>query len=34
MFEQVLDPAGNLWLTVLIALVPLIALLFSLRPFD
>ena len=30
MFEQVLDPAGNLWLTVLIALVPLIALLFML----
>src|SRR5882672_8941840 len=27
MFEQVLDPAGNLWLTVLIALVPLIAVL-------
>jgi lactate permease len=30
MFEQVLDPAGNLWLTVLIALVPLVALLFML----
>ena len=30
MFEQVLDPAGNLWLTVLIALVPLLALLFML----
>jgi lactate permease len=30
MFEQVLDPAGNLWLTVLIALVPLISLLFML----
>src|SRR6202171_3876891 len=30
MFEQVLNPAGNLWLTVLIALVPLIALLFML----
>src|SRR6202521_2714862 len=30
MFEQVLDPAGNLWLTVLISLVPLIALLFML----
>src|SRR6202795_2889891 len=29
-FEQVLDPAGNLWLTVLISLVPLIALLFML----
>src|SRR3979490_1222550 len=30
MFEQVLDPAGNLWLSVLISLVPLIALLFML----
>src|ERR1700688_4905420 len=30
MFEQVLDPAGNLWLSVLIALVPLVALLFML----
>ena len=30
MFEQVLDPAGNLWLTILISLVPLIALLFML----
>ncbi len=30
MFEQILNPAGNLWLTVLIALVPLIALLFML----
>src|SRR6202163_3429397 len=30
MFEQVLNPAGNLWLTVLIALVPLIALMFML----
>src|ERR1700687_4746485 len=30
MFEQVLNPAGNLWLTVLISLVPLIALLFML----
>jgi lactate permease len=33
MFEQILDPAGNLWLTVLIALVPLIALLFMLAVF-
>ena len=33
MFEQTLDPAGNLWLTVLIALVPLIALLFMLAVF-
>jgi lactate permease len=33
MFEQVLDPAGNLWLTVLIALIPLIALLFMLAVF-
>src|ERR1700674_2608943 len=30
MFEQVLDPAGHLWLSVLISLVPLIALLFML----
>ena len=30
MFEQVLDPAGNLWLTIFISLVPLIALLFML----
>src|ERR1700675_3382022 len=29
-FEQVLNPTGNLWLTVLISLVPLIALLFML----
>jgi lactate permease len=29
-FEQVLDPAGHLWLSVLISLVPLIALLFML----
>lgn len=33
MFEQVLDPAGNLWLTILVALVPLIALLFMLAVF-
>ena len=30
MFEQILDPTGHLWLTVLISLVPLIALLFML----
>jgi lactate permease len=30
MFEQVLDPAGHVWLSVLISLVPLIALLFML----
>src|SRR6202035_3507103 len=30
MFDQVLDPAGHLWLSVLISLVPLIALLFML----
>ena len=30
MFQQALDPAGNLWITVLIALVPLFALLFML----
>src|SRR5258705_12324152 len=30
MFEQVLNPTGNLWLTVLISLIPLIALLFML----
>jgi lactate permease len=30
MFEQILAPAGNLWLTILISLVPLIALLFML----
>jgi lactate permease len=30
MFEQVLNPTGNLWLTVLIALAPLAALLFML----
>jgi lactate permease len=30
MFEQVLDPAGNLWLTILIALIPLACLLFML----
>ena len=30
MFEQVLNPAGHLWLSVLISLVPLIALLFML----
>ncbi|HWF40163.1 MAG TPA: L-lactate permease [Candidatus Acidoferrales bacterium] len=30
MFQQVLNPAGNLWLSVLISLVPLIALLFML----
>jgi lactate permease len=30
MFEQVLDPAGHLWLSVLISLVPLFALLFML----
>jgi lactate permease len=30
MFEQTLDPTGHLWLSVLISLVPLIALLFML----
>ena len=30
MFQQVLNPAGNLWLSVLISLVPLVALLFML----
>ncbi len=30
MFEQVLDPAGHIWLSVLVSLVPLIALLFML----
>ena len=30
MFQQLLNPAGNLWLSVLISLVPLVALLFML----
>jgi lactate permease len=30
MFDQIADPAGHLWLTVLISLVPLIGLLFML----
>ncbi|HEV2520915.1 MAG TPA: L-lactate permease [Candidatus Acidoferrales bacterium] len=30
MFEQVLDPTGHLWLSVLISLVPLLALLYML----
>jgi len=30
MFEQILDPTGNVWLSVLVSLVPLIALLFML----
>ena len=30
MFQQTLNPAGNLWLTVFIAMLPLIALLFML----
>jgi lactate permease len=30
MFEQILDPTGHLWLSVLISLVPLLALLFML----
>ena len=30
MFQQVLNPAGNMWLTVLISLTPLVALLFML----
>jgi lactate permease len=30
MFDQILNPAGNLWLSIAIALVPLIALLFML----
>ena len=30
MFEQILDPTGHLWLSVLVSLVPLIALLFML----
>src|SRR3977135_41977 len=30
MFEQILDPTGHIWLSVLVSLVPLIALLFML----
>ena len=30
MFEQILNPTGNLWLTVFASLVPLLALLFML----
>jgi lactate permease len=30
MFEQILDPTGHVWLSVLISLIPLIALLFML----
>jgi lactate permease len=30
MFEQILDPTGHVWLSVLVSLVPLIALLFML----
>jgi lactate permease len=30
MFQQVLNPAGNMWLTVLVSLTPLLALLFML----
>src|ERR1700684_3157932 len=30
MFEQILDPTGHVWLSVLLSLVPLIALLFML----
>ena len=30
MFQQLLSPAGNLWISVLISLVPLVALLFML----
>jgi len=30
MFEQVLDPTGHVWLSVLVSLVPLFALLFML----
>ena len=30
MFQQTLNPAGNLWLTVLLSLVPLVSLLFML----
>ena len=30
MFQQTLNPAGNLWLTVFVAMVPLVALLFML----
>src|SRR5271154_3114681 len=33
MFVQTLNPAGHLWLTVLIALVPMIALIFLLVVF-
>ena len=33
MFQQVLDPMGNLWLTVLVALLPLAALLIMLAVF-
>ena len=33
MFEQTLNPTGHLWLTILVALVPLIALIFMLAVF-
>jgi lactate permease len=33
MFDQILDPAGNLWLTVMMALIPLAALLLMLAAF-
>ncbi len=33
MFEQSLNPTGHLWLTILAALVPLIALIFMLAVF-
>jgi lactate permease len=33
MFDQILSPAGNLWITELIALIPLVTLLFLLAVF-
>jgi lactate permease len=33
MFEQVLNPTGDLWLTILIALIPLVALILMLAAF-
>jgi lactate permease len=33
MFKQVLDPTGNLGLTVLVALIPVVALLVMLAVF-
>ena len=33
MFEQILNPTGHLWLTILVALLPLVALIFMLAVF-